>query len=132
MIYRIVIYYLLIIGILIVEPRFKLLSKIGTDNDSYIFAFLIVLFLGVVLWELSARNANNQEPKTIRKGIFILSFWLGGIWGLMMTFAAGTPSKVDITLLVLLVINFSIAGGIFGLLGVGFSACVSSLMRQHY
>jgi len=124
-------YYFLIIGILIVEPRFKLLSKIGIDKDSYIFAFLIILFLGVVLWEIMARNAINQEPKTIRKGIFILSFWLGGIWGLMVTFAAGIPSKVDFTLLVFLVLNFSVAGGVFGIIGVAVSSFVSSLMRQH-
>jgi hypothetical protein len=88
-------------------------EKIGI-SDSILALLLFLTYLFLLYLEIKLRIVKNDEFERIQKSSFILSFWIGGIWGIIGTFAAGFHYKINP---IILLINFAITGILFGFIG---------------
>lgn len=97
------------------------LSILREIKDQYIALFLFLVYLAMlVVYVRSQVHRGSSSAITYRKA-FISSFWVGLMWGLMMSFADGIPRNADIFHLILSLVGVIIIGFIFGALGRGIS-----------
>jgi hypothetical protein len=115
MILRITIYYVLLVFMAFGERVYGLLSRIGLSNGPLILITLFFLYVALLIWEIDASIREQENYATARKRTSILSFFIGGSWGLMGTFSDGLHRVSPF----LLIANFCIAGIMFGVLSLG-------------
>lgn len=114
--------YAFIVLVLMVGPQlYGFLSIFREIKDQYIALFLFSIYLAMlVIYVRSQIHRGSSRADTYRKA-FVSSFWVGLMWGLMMSFADGIPRNADILHLILSLVGVIIVGFIFGALGRGIS-----------
>ncbi len=88
-------------------------EKMGI-SDSFLILLLFLTYLFLLYLEIKLRIDRNDTFEKIQKTSFIFSLWIGGVWGIIGTFAAGTHYKINP---IILLINIAITGVLFGYFG---------------
>jgi hypothetical protein len=88
MIARIAIYIFLVFSLIILERRYRILSQIGVDGN-YFFLFLIFTYLLLLFLEIKSKVSKGLTYKQAKTAGFIFSFWIGVIWGILISFYRG-------------------------------------------
>ena len=57
--------------------------------------------------------------KELRRAGFIFSFWVGFIWGILISFYRGFPKFNTLRLIILNLLGYGFAGVVIGFVGMG-------------
>jgi len=127
MILRIAIFIGFVVFIIFGERNFLVLTNIGITKGAHVAIILLLLSFALLCWEIIENIRMQKKYSAARKKIFMFSFFLGGIWGLMGTFSAGLSVRVNP---LILIFNFSIAGMLFGFIGVSLAKFIFGLYQR--
>jgi hypothetical protein len=128
MILKIFLYVLLVIGPIILQRQYGI---IGKEVYAYIiFSIQLGIFPFMLYLEVISRKQKGKNYDEIMKSGFIFSFSVGFFWGILYSYAfshKGFPlnSLSNVWFLVM----YAFCGGVFGLVGMGFTKILCKLMN---
>jgi hypothetical protein len=117
MLLNLTIYSLLAFGLFLAEREFEFFDRLLFPDLGFVTAiigpYLFFLFMHI-------RNKINLKHnyRSIKKEGFKFSFWVGIIWGLMISFYRGLPSLNSVSLILGKVFGFIVMGFLVGLVGI--------------
>lgn len=119
------IFYFIIVVIKLGEQHFGILSRFEISS-AQIVVFLLLAYFALLAWEIAERIKCEKEVRGVRGGSFILSFMVGGVFGI---FGAYTGNLGDMSLGPL-VANFIETGAVFGLAAAFLSGAIFKAVRS--
>jgi hypothetical protein len=124
MVIRIMIYICIIICVVVSE------QVLDTDISKGPYAALLFFFVYIAMLYTSAKSNISKQKSydEVQRYGFLFSFWIGVIWGGLMSFAAGFHHKIDIIVIVRMAVEYVIVGVLFGFLG----RAVTKILWKHF
>jgi hypothetical protein len=117
MLLNLIVYSILAFGIFSIERQFDIFDKLPFPDLCF-----VSVIIGPYLFFLFIVVKNNMNLKhnywSINKEGFKFSFWVGVIWGLMISFHRGLPSFNSVNLILGKLAAFIVMGLIVGLIGM--------------
>jgi hypothetical protein len=117
LIIKIAAYALLILGLYFAERSKGLLTTLHLVKGPTIAMFLICVYLTMIFFEIKAVIKSGHDYSFVKRRGFIFSVWIGALWGIMMSFAAGYHYEIDFILFFIMLLNWIVIGLMFGFLG---------------
>jgi len=115
---KIILYILIIFGTLFLERKYGVLQRIVFPD---LFFTLIILcpYLVLLFLEIKGKAAKNFRYKELKKSGFIFSFWVGFIWGVLISFYRGFPKFNTLGVIILNLLGYGLTGAVIGFVGMG-------------
>ena len=117
MILNFTIYAIVVILLFVDRQTIKLTEIIGISNGSYYAIFLFVLYLFLLYIDLKPKIKQAANLKLLKRRTLIFSFWVGIIWGVLISLSGGFHYKIDPSVMVFMLLGYTFVGVIFGLFG---------------
>lgn len=114
---KVFIYTLLVLGLCKGEQHFQLLTRTGLSKGPWVAILLILVYLIMLYLEARSCKRRSETYSQVRKKTFILSFSVGIIWGVVMSFAAGFHYQIGLVDLLIMLTAWFALGCLFGLSG---------------
>ena len=95
MILNFTIYAIVVILLFVDRQTIKLTEIIGISNGSYYAIFLFVLYLFLLYIDLKPKIKQAANLKLLKRRTLIFSFWVGIIWGVLISLSGGFHYKID-------------------------------------
>jgi len=119
---RLSVYAVIVFTIFVAAPFFSILSPISKIKDQYIAVVLFGVFVAMLFVDVKSNIHKGLGHDSTYRRASILSFWIGIMWGMVMSFAGGIPYNKDIPHAIASLVGVIVVGGIFGLVGRGLAA----------
>lgn len=125
---KVAIYIFLVLGLFKGEQHFQLLTKTGLSKGPWVAMLLILVFVSLLYLEARSCNKKSETYSQARQKTFNLSFSVGIIWGVVMSFAAGFHYQIGLVGLLFMLTGWFALGCLFGL---GGRAIATKLWIRH-
>ena len=96
---------------------YGILSESGFSKGPYIAIFLFLIYLAFLYWNVKSNVTKGKSYEHTQRNSFILSFGIGLIWGIMMSFSAGFHYKIELKVIIFMIIGYGVIGYLFGIFG---------------
>jgi quinol-cytochrome oxidoreductase complex cytochrome b subunit len=116
MILKIFLYSAIIFAVLITEYSYNWFNP-TTVNTLLVLLCFFIIYVFLLYIEIIFRKNKRENFESVRKKVFVFSFWIGVVWGIMLSFLDGIPRIYNLLTFILLITNYVMMGLIFGLIG---------------
>jgi len=115
---KILVYIIIIIGLVFFNIKYFFIERLGISGVS-IALTLFFIYLLMLYWEIKSRIIKAMRYEQIKNRSFWFSFWIGVIWGILISFSAGFHYKISPFILIGMLAGYAFFGFLFGQLGRG-------------
>ena len=122
---KIAIFYFIVVAIKLGEQHFGILSRFEISG-AQVVVLLLLVYVALLVWEIAERIKLGHDVRDVRKASFILSFVIGGVFGIFGAYT-GNPGDVSLGLIVT---NFVGTGAVLGLIGALLSGAVFKVVTS--
>ena len=120
---RMSLFVLVVVALKVGQQRFGILSRYQISGN-VIVLFLISLYLFLLVSEVASRTKSPLDMRKVRTGAFLLSFPVGGVFGVMAAYM-GHAVTTDA-----LILNFVEYGAILGVIAALLSGPISKIIKS--
>lgn len=111
--------YTIVVACLFIDGQwFGLISRLGLSKGPFLAILLFGVYLFMLFLEVKSQREKKRMPRQVVWTASVFSFWIGVIWGLLMSFSAGFHYKSPF---LFVMAGYLFVGIVFALIGSGIS-----------